>query len=281
MRNLLTHCLVTGWLLVLGGFVLTGTVWGEEFSAASAVDSSAQVATDIVADQQAVPSGAPLQAAAVSLPGSPEELPSPAAETTISSEQAAEDSPPPAQEPSLYRLAVVGVRNETGEKEFSKLLIAQGVSQLVAQALFDTGRYVPVEDNPEITGRISELVALAAANGDQPLDYASLDRQALGCDAMASAVIKKFSKSRMRSFAGPFSAANVDIEIEVEVAVHEAGKPVMAASGSGTGTTKSRGVLFQIREDKVHFDQTSVGQATETAVHEAVTRLMAGKKEGG
>ena len=193
------------------------------------------------------------------------------------------EEPPaaPAPEPSLYRLAVVGVSNETGEKEFSKLLIAQGISQLVAQALFDTGRYVPVEDNPEITGRINELVALAASNGEQPFDYSQINGQSLGCDAMASAIIKKFSKSRTRGFAGPFSAANVDIEIEVEVAVREAGRPVMAASGSGSGTTKARGVFFQVREDKVHFDQTSVGQATETAVHEAVSRLMARRGEGG
>jgi len=281
MRSLLSRCLLAGWLSVLGGFVLTGTVWGEELSAASAVDSSAQVTTDVVADQQGVPSDAPPQEAAVPLPASPEDPPSPVAETIISSDQAAEESPPPVQKPSLYRLAVVGVSNETGEKEFSKLLIAQGISQLVAQALFDTGRYVPVEDNPEITGRISELVALAATNGDQPVDYSRIDEQSLGCDAMASVVIKKFSKSRMRGFAGPFSAANVDIEIEVEVAVREAGKPVLAASGSGTGTTKSRGVLFQVREDKVHFDQTSVGQATEVAVQQAVTRLQAQKREGG
>jgi hypothetical protein len=178
-------------------------------------------------------------------------------------------------------LAVIGVSNESGEREFSKLLIAQGISQLVAQALFDTGRYVPVEDNPEITGRINELVVLAATSGEASVDYSRIDGQTLGCDAMASAVVKKFSKSRMRGFAGPFSAANVDVEIEVEVAVREAGKPVMTASGNGTGTTKSRGVLFQVRENKVHFDQTSVGQATQEAVQQAVSRLVAKGREGG
>jgi hypothetical protein len=189
--------------------------------------------------------------------------------------------PPAVPAPALIRLAVIGVSNESSEREFSKLLIAQGISQLVAQALFDTGRYVPVEDNPEITGRINELVVLAATSGEASVDYSRIDGQALGCDAMASAVVKKFSKSRMRGFAGPFSAANVDVEIEVEVAVREAGKPVMTASGNGTGTTKSRGVLFQVRENKVHFDQTSVGQATQEAVQQAVTRLVAKGREGG
>lgn len=172
----------------------------------------------------------------------------------------------------LLRLAVVGVGNATDEPEFGKLLIAQGIAHLVAQELYDTGRYVPVEDNAEISGRIEELVARAALSSEATAD--TVDRAALGCDAVASARIVKFDKSRFRGFAGPFSSSKVDVEITVEVSVREGDNPPIKGQGSGKGTTKAKGVLFQIREDQVHFDQTSVGQATQEAVSQAVAGLM-------
>ncbi|OHB26576.1 MAG: hypothetical protein A2X84_13165 [Desulfuromonadaceae bacterium GWC2_58_13] len=178
----------------------------------------------------------------------------------------------------LMRLAVVGVTNQTDEAEFGKLLIAQGIANLVAQELYDTGRYVPVEDSPEITSRVEELLARAAAvPGD---DVAEVPQGELGADAVARVKIKKFSKSRMRGFMGPFTTAKVDIEIEVEVSVQELDQVPVVGMGVGTGATKSRGVLFQVREDKVHFDQTSVGMATQEAVRQAVAGLMKQIGEG-
>ncbi|MDY0270259.1 hypothetical protein [Trichloromonas sp.] len=178
----------------------------------------------------------------------------------------------------LLRLAVVGVSNATDEPEFGKLLIAQGIAHLVAQELYDTGRYVPVEDNAEISGRIQELLARSANAPDPAVE--PVDRADLGCDAVATARIVSFDKSRFRGFAGPFSSGKVKVELTVEVSVREGEKPPVRGSGSGSGTTKARGVLFQIREDQVHFDQTSVGQATQEAVSQAVAGLMRQMEEG-
>ncbi|MEJ2199405.1 MAG: hypothetical protein P8X63_00080 [Desulfuromonadaceae bacterium] len=178
----------------------------------------------------------------------------------------------------MMRLAVVGVTNQTDEAEFGELLIAQGVAHLLAQELYDTGRYVPIEDSPEITARVADLVTLATAGRDVELDQVS--QLELGADALAAITIKKFSKSRSRGLFGPFSSAKVNIEIELEVTVQEMDGSPFTASGAGTGVTKARGVLFQVREDKVHFDQTSVGIATQQAVREAVTQLMKQFEEG-
>lgn len=178
----------------------------------------------------------------------------------------------------LLRLAVVGVSNASDEPEFGKLLIAQGIAHLVAQELYDTGRYVPVEDNAEISGRIQELLARAAVSPDTAAE--PVNQAELGCDAVATARIMSFDKSRFRGFAGPFSSGKVKVELTVEVSVREGEKPPVKGQGSGSGTTKARGVLFQIREDKVHFDQTSVGQATQEAVSQAVAGLMSQLGEG-
>jgi len=180
-----------------------------------------------------------------------------------------------AQAGELHRLAVVGVANKTGEGEFSNLLIAQGIAQLVAQELYDVGGYLPVEDNPEITGRINELLALSAqtASADADSDRALNSGKGLGCEAVATVKIVKFSKSRSKGGVGPFSTAKVEIAVEVEVSLKDGDKPVIRAQGRGTGVTKSQSFLFQVRKDKVNFDQTSAGQATLEAVKDAVAKL--------
>jgi len=175
----------------------------------------------------------------------------------------------------LHRLAVVGVANKTGEGEFSNLLIAQGIAQLVAQELYDVGGYLPVEDNPEITGRINELLALSAqsGSGEAESDKALNSAKRLGCEAVATVKIVKFSKSRSKGGIGPFSTSKVEIAVEVEVSLKDGDKPVVAAVGRGTGVTKSQSFLFEVRKDKVNFDQTSAGQATLEAVKAAIGKL--------
>lgn len=182
--------------------------------------------------------------------------------------------PVPASAGELHRLAVVGVANRTGEGEFSNLLIAQGIAQLVAQELYDTGSFVPVEDNPEITGRINELLALSARSGSGETDDPALNSAGdLGCEAVATVKIVKFSKSRSKGGIGPFSSARVEVAVEVEISLKDGDKPVVTVHGRGTGVTKSQAVLFQVRKNKINFDQTSAGQATLEAVREAVAKL--------
>ncbi len=171
----------------------------------------------------------------------------------------------------LQRLKVSEVINQTHDKTFNDLLITQGIANLVAQELFDTGRFVPVEDNEEISQKIQELVSLqdAASSVVQVDDQVEL----AAYDAVASVTIKSFKKSRVRSFLGPFSKAEVNIAVEVEVSVQEEGGLLQSAVGKGASKTKSVGVLFQVREGKIHFDQTSAGQATAQAVRQAVAKL--------
>lgn len=175
----------------------------------------------------------------------------------------------------LLRLAVVGVSNRSGEGEFSQLLIAQGIAQLVAQELYDTGEFVPVEDNPEITGRIDELLALSAATGSGEAEEAKAlaAGRELGCDAVATVKIVKFAKTRSKGGFGPFSAAKVEIGLEVEVTLKVGDRPPVSARGKGTGITHSHSFLFQVRKDKVNFDKTTAGQATMEAVKAAVAKL--------
>lgn len=181
----------------------------------------------------------------------------------------------------LPRLAVVGVTNDTPEDELNNLLIARGIAQLAAQELYDTGLYAPVEDNPEITERINELVSLALSTGAQGIDPDGLlaSGRALGCDTVGTVNITGFSKSRSRVGLGPFSSARVEVRIEVEVSLKNEEGPLISGRGTGTGITRSQAFLFMVRHDKVNFDQTSVGRATQEAVREAVLKVTSPMRE--
>jgi hypothetical protein len=181
---------------------------------------------------------------------------------------------------SLKRIAVVSVVNQSKEPEFNNLLIAQGIAHLVAQELYDTGKYIPVEDNPEITKKIGELVKLSSSsiNPASELTDPESIKKLLGCDVIVTTKILSFSKSRSRMFAGPFSGATVEVNIDVEISLQENKDKTISETGSGSGKTHSRGILFEVRNDKVHFDKTSVGQATQEAVQKAVTKLVKGKE---
>ncbi|MEN8134237.1 MAG: hypothetical protein ABFS18_01705 [Thermodesulfobacteriota bacterium] len=179
------------------------------------------------------------------------------------------------QSGELPRLAVIGVTNGTAEKELSNLLITQGIAQLAAQELYDTGFFVPIEDNPEITGRINELVSLSLHSGAEELDPDRLfsTGRELGCQSVATVKITQLNKSRSRVGFGPFSSAKVKVKIEVEVSLKNDENPLISARGIGSGITRSKSFLFLVRKDKVSFDKTSVGRATQEAVRKAVLNL--------
>lgn len=172
-------------------------------------------------------------------------------------------------------LAMAGVENRIDKPEWKDQLVGLGVSHLVLQGLYDTGCFVPIEQNPEIAEKAKKLIALTWAGEAKPYTPSGLDATAaeLSAQAVAFARTLEFSLSRSRGFAGPFSTAKTKVTVEVEVGVKEPGKPERTARGKGSGATRSMGVLFQVREDKIYFDETTVGKATAEAVAEAVEEL--------
>jgi hypothetical protein len=163
------------------------------------------------------------------------------------------------------RLAVIGVKNEIQHDEWDNQLIGYGISQLLLQRLFDTGHFVPVENNPEIIKEINRLISMQWQGQAKFYDHEDVHRiaQEIGSEAVAYAKIKKLDKKRKRGFFGPFSAAKTNVVVEVEVYLKEMDTPIKISNGIGESATKSTGIVFQIRDDKIYFDQTSVGRATD------------------
>lgn len=182
---------------------------------------------------------------------------------------------PYAEESDLKRLVVIGVRNEINKPEWDNQLIGYGLSNLLLQKLFDTGRYIAIEDNPEILDQIDTLIRTQWQG--QASYYSAKDADRIGADlggdAVAYAKVTKFSTRRKRGFAGPFSGANTRVIVELEISLKEKGLPVKVARGKGDASTKSMGTFFIIREDKVYFDETTVGKAAHEAITDAIDKM--------
>lgn len=178
--------------------------------------------------------------------------------------------------PSLPRLAVVEVVDTTGRKEWQDQLIAYGIADLVSNELYATGRYLHVEDEPEIISQINEMVVQSWMSGKPPEAMpsdAGLLADKLKCEAFCRIKVLKFSTSRIRTI-GLVAAGTVTIELTVEITIEEKGGKIFKAMGEGKGVTRNLGVFFSIRDNKIHFDETTVGQAVQQAVRDAVSRLF-------
>ncbi len=178
----------------------------------------------------------------------------------------------PTQRP--LTLLVAGVRDETGEPVLNDMLIAYGVKNLVEEAFFETGRFIPLETNPEIRTEIERLAIQGWRMSEAEFERQVMQRaRQMQSDVYATAVFKSFSKSRSRSFVGPFSSGQVRITIVVEVTLERRGALPLSATGRGAGHTTQMAFCFEVDRNQIHFDRTSVGCAVQDAVQEAVTKL--------
>lgn len=172
-------------------------------------------------------------------------------------------------------LFVSGIKDETNNKEWRNLLIAHGIVNLVEEELFATGLFVPLENKSEIEDQIRQMIEYAWR---PPLGQAGEPVQSINTsvksDVEVSGIVKNFRKKRSRAFAGPFSKATVTISFVVELFLKEKGELICSGQGKGQGKTRSKAVFFQIREDKIQFDKTSVGKAARKAVGAAVKEMV-------
>ena len=177
--------------------------------------------------------------------------------------------------PKPKTLFVSGIKNETNNKDWGNLLIAHGIVNLVEEELFATGLFIPLENNSEIQDQIRQLIEYAwhPPEGHEADPVQSINTS-IKSDVVVSGIVKNFKKRRSRTFAGPFSKAKVTISFVVELFLNQNGELVCSGQGKGYGKTSSKAVFFQVREDKIQFDKTSVGMAARKAVGDAVKEMV-------
>ncbi len=175
-------------------------------------------------------------------------------------------------------LIVTGVQNQSGAVEWDDQLVALGVNNLIAEAFFQTGEYIPVETNPEVINRIKDFHSNSQQYHMEVNQRSSCPAQEkthrMESDAIAYGIVQRFDKQRKRAMAGPFSFSKVTASLEIEIFIKESGKQIRSAIGKGEGVTLSKGLLVQIRKGAIRFDETSIGIAARDAIHQAVIKLM-------
>ncbi len=166
----------------------------------------------------------------------------------------------------LKRLIVTPVKNETKEKDFNKLLVMDGIRNLVAQAFYETGKFTPIESVREARSNIKGFTGgnlTDANNTSEIIPHTTV-----------KPIIKKLTKSRTRTMLWGFSRAVSKIQIEINLEINDIDGTNTTVYGKGSAKMKSYGVLFQIRDDKISFDETGVGKALKQAVYDAVERYI-------
>lgn len=172
-------------------------------------------------------------------------------------------------------LLVTCLCDETGREEFGGLLVAHGITLLVEEELFRTGRFAPLEQNVEILGQMNRLVEAAWRPADQTARAVYLEQaRGMGADAVVYGVVRDFGVSRGRSFAGPFSSSRTTVRVAVELTLEQRGLPPRTCRGEGKAGTRSVGAFFRVREGRIVFDDTTVGLAAKRAVALAVEELV-------
>ncbi len=176
------------------------------------------------------------------------------------------------EEQTKYRFRVIDIQDQTGKKGWENHLIAYGIKSIVNDELYNTGEYIPIDDNLEITSRINQMIASSWKDKEAHSLPETSFTDGSDCDALVAVVVQKFKLKRCRSI-GIFSAAKTTIKVIVKIEIKYRDGRIITVTGSGKGITKSLGLLFQIREDKVYFNETTVGQATRKAIHNAISKL--------
>ncbi|MDZ7762129.1 MAG: hypothetical protein U5L00_17985 [Desulfovermiculus sp.] len=170
------------------------------------------------------------------------------------------------------RVIVTGVQSKIDDPEWNNQLVSQGLAQILEQELSNSGQFIIVETNPEIIDKLNRRFN-EQKNTNEFDSIKSISAQNFPADAYAYAVVKDFSVSRNRIQIGPFCSGNTSVEVKINVHLIGSDTNHYSSLGLGKSTTKSLGAFFQIQNNQVYFDATTVGQAAKEAVQDAVQSL--------
>lgn len=178
--------------------------------------------------------------------------------------------------PTRLSVAVIGVRPAVNDARLRDLRIGFGLTSLVTEELYDSGRFRLTEIAPEVRRRIDRMTVdawqRAALPDERDLDHVAVEA---GADLVAFGEVVRFESPRSSLTLGPFSTQTNRLDVAVRICIRDAAlAATWCEEGSGSASSSATAAAFEFRGDRVVFDQTSVGNAIAEAVDAAMKALM-------
>ena len=183
-------------------------------------------------------------------------------------------------------LAVIGVTQEdrqprsTDRKSLDDRRIGFGLTNLLAEVLFDTGKFRLLEEK-EVHKRelLENLVQTywiepGAQYSAQMLQGIAIQ---LGVELLAYGSVSHSETSKRSVSFGPFSHHKQKLQVKVNVCLYEASVGgILCREGQGEAQQEGVGVLYEFHADRLDFEKNAAGRATKQAVTSAVQELVVG-----
>ncbi len=150
--------------------------------------------------------------------------------------------------------------------ELTTAQVGLGISNRIAEALYDSGRFIFVEEKAEMAQRISELIRGAAAAPDPPAGPMEVRWLLYG-------EVAELRVARHESVAGVRAKAEVEIRVTIQIRLLDrASRRYFPATATGSSVAR-------LRDRDADYDEVAVGVATEQAVRLAAEQLLANLEE--
>jgi len=182
-------------------------------------------------------------------------------------------------------LAVIGVQRgdtppRSGETDsMQDRRVGFGLNSLLAESLFDTGRFHLVEEK-DVRQRalLTDIVKTYWIEARGPYTPEQLQRvaQQLGAPLLAYGSVVYGGFSGQRLMLGPFSRAEQTLRLQVTACLYAASpRSSLCRQGRGEARQEGVGMVYEFSGDRLDFAQNAIGRATKEAVVLAVRELVA------
>jgi curli biogenesis system outer membrane secretion channel CsgG len=181
-------------------------------------------------------------------------------------------------------LAVIGVqpesaqRDETDRKNLQNTRIGFGLNNLLAEALFDTGKFRLIEEK-EVRKRelIEELVQRYWIERRDTYVEHELRQVAaqLGIELLSYGSISYSRSAGQTLLLGPIGRYTQTLQIAVSVCLYTVPtQTILCREGQGETQQSGTGVIYEFVGNQLDFEKNAVGRATKQAVTAAVRALI-------
>lgn len=194
-------------------------------------------------------------------------------------------SEPPLSLTPGQRLAVIGMRpdeaqdNASADQALKNARVGFGLTGLLAEALFDSGKFRLVEEKDlQQRDLLADLVQTYWLRRRPPYTSPDLRRVAheLKAELLAYGTILYSRQTGQRLAIGPFSRHTDALRLSVDVCLYEATtQRQQCRTGVGTAKQQGTGVVYEFHGDRVDFANNATGRATRQAIITAVQSLVA------